>query len=338
MFRSVAAVFLAVVLAGCGSAAESRAPATHSSPPRASANPSWAAHGPGHRRADTNARADSLAALDARTRAHDTARRRDSRAAPGRCRPGDRPGAPDMIAAVLTADGAWAGAAGVDGPNGRKARPTDEFGVASVSKMLLAALMFKLAEQGKIDLDAPIATYLEGIDVDANGATVRQAIAMRSGIGTTVEGAIDKALAESSAAVDNGRHRLDHPRAVRGPGDRLQLFEPDLQAARVRGGEGGRHADRRRPPLVRPRAASMRSASSSRARARLPPKPWALPIEGHTSGLDVRDSEPGGPSHASDSRAWQVARRRSPATHRPWRAGVGPCSPGRSSRPRALPR
>ena len=31
-------------------------------------------------------------------------------------------GAPDMIAAVITADGTWAGAAGIDGPKGRKAR------------------------------------------------------------------------------------------------------------------------------------------------------------------------------------------------------------------------
>ena len=58
-------------------------------------------------------------------------------------------GAPDMIAAVMTPDGAWAGAAGVDGPDGRKAEPTDEFGIASVSKPILAALVSQARRAGK---------------------------------------------------------------------------------------------------------------------------------------------------------------------------------------------
>ena len=114
-------------------------------------------------------------------------------------------GAPDMIAAVMTADGTWAGAAGIDGPKGREAEPTDEFGIASVSKVVLAALVLKLVDKGKIELDAPIARYLEGVDVDANKATVRQALGMRSGIGGTPDGVINKATWTS--VIDRGRPR-----------------------------------------------------------------------------------------------------------------------------------
>ena len=64
-------------------------------------------------------------------------------------------GAPDAIAAVITPGGTWAGAAGIGGPDGRKATASDEFAIASVTKMFTAALILRLAEQGRIDLDAP---------------------------------------------------------------------------------------------------------------------------------------------------------------------------------------
>jgi D-alanyl-D-alanine carboxypeptidase len=90
-------------------------------------------------------------------------------------------GAPDFIAAVITEDGVWAGAAGIDGPNGRKATANDEFAIASISKTFTAALVMRLAEQGKINLDRPLEQYLGGADVDTNGATVRQALMMTGG-------------------------------------------------------------------------------------------------------------------------------------------------------------
>ena len=91
-------------------------------------------------------------------------------------------GAPDVIAAVITANGSWSGAAGVGGPDGRKASVADEFAIASVTKVITATLVMRLAEQKKIDLDAPLSIYLGDFKVDANGATVRQALAMRSGM------------------------------------------------------------------------------------------------------------------------------------------------------------
>ena len=71
-------------------------------------------------------------------------------------------GAPDMIAAVITADGSWAGAAGIDGPKGRKAEPTDEFGIASVSKVLLASLILKLVDEGRVESSRTVGNLPRG--------------------------------------------------------------------------------------------------------------------------------------------------------------------------------
>jgi D-alanyl-D-alanine carboxypeptidase len=91
-------------------------------------------------------------------------------------------GAPDAIAAVITAEEMWAGAAGIGGPDGRAATAEDEFAIASVTKVFTATLVMRLAEQGQIELDAPLQSYLGGLDVDTNGSTVRQAVGMRTGL------------------------------------------------------------------------------------------------------------------------------------------------------------
>jgi D-alanyl-D-alanine carboxypeptidase len=91
-------------------------------------------------------------------------------------------GAPDAIAAVITEDGSWAGAAGIAGANGRKATPKDEFAIASITKTFTAALVMRLVEQGKMDLDEPLASYMGDLKVDTNGATVRQALETRAGL------------------------------------------------------------------------------------------------------------------------------------------------------------
>ena len=93
-------------------------------------------------------------------------------------------GNPAVLAAVLTPQGVWAGAAGIDGPAGRKATPDDVWAIASISKTFTAALVFKLAEAGKVDLDKPLSNYLGAVKANTNGATVRQALAMRSGFPT----------------------------------------------------------------------------------------------------------------------------------------------------------
>ena len=91
-------------------------------------------------------------------------------------------GAPDAIAAVITPAGTWTGAAGIGGPDGRAATQEDMFSLASLTQVFTAALVMRLAEQDQIDLDAAISTYLGDLEVDTNGATVRQALGMRSGL------------------------------------------------------------------------------------------------------------------------------------------------------------
>src|SRR4051794_10242461 len=96
-------------------------------------------------------------------------------------------GAPDVIAAVMTPAGSWSAAAGIGGPDGRTATVKDEFAIASVTKTITASLVMRLAEQGKIDLDAPLQTYLGTIKANANGATVRQVLGQRSGLADWVD-------------------------------------------------------------------------------------------------------------------------------------------------------
>ena len=65
-----------------------------------------------------------------------------------------------MIAAVITADGTWSGAAGTVGPDSTTSSPDDIFAIASATKPVVAALMLRLEELGKVDLDEPLSTYI----------------------------------------------------------------------------------------------------------------------------------------------------------------------------------
>ena len=91
--------------------------------------------------------------------------------------------APGIAAAVIVADdGTWVGAAGTaDGAAALD--PRAQFGIGSVTKTITAAQVLQLVETGAIDLDRPIADYLGEDDLATNGATVRQVLGMRSGIG-----------------------------------------------------------------------------------------------------------------------------------------------------------
>jgi CubicO group peptidase (beta-lactamase class C family) len=85
------------------------------------------------------------------------------------------------VSAAAMSDGwSWTGAAGVDGI-GRKLQPRSTMLVASITKTFVAAEVLRLAGQGRIDLDKPLATYVKH-RLTANQATVRQFLAMRSGL------------------------------------------------------------------------------------------------------------------------------------------------------------
>jgi D-alanyl-D-alanine carboxypeptidase len=89
-------------------------------------------------------------------------------------------GAPGITAAVLTDHGSWAGAAGTGG-DGAQLTPQAMMAIHSITKTFVAAEVMRLAEMGKVDLDAPLSTYIRH-SLTANGATVRQTLSMRSGL------------------------------------------------------------------------------------------------------------------------------------------------------------
>ena len=87
-----------------------------------------------------------------------------------------------MSATVMTADGTWSGATGsADGV--RDVRVDSQFGIASVTKSVIAAQVMQMVEAGELSLDAPATDYLPAnFDFDTNGATIRQLLDMYSGI------------------------------------------------------------------------------------------------------------------------------------------------------------
>lgn len=92
-------------------------------------------------------------------------------------------GAP-VVSAAVAVDGAvvFAGAAGrVDG-DGSPADVRTRFRIASVSKAITGVLMLRLAEEGLVDLDAPVHRVLEELPESVRGITPRQLLAHTSGI------------------------------------------------------------------------------------------------------------------------------------------------------------
>lgn len=106
------------------------------------------------------------------------------------------PGEVGVTAAVVAPDGRWSGAAGVDGA-GDALVPDAAMGIASVTKTFTAAQVLLLAEEGRVDLDAPITDYVD-LPFDTQGATVRQLLSMRSGFPDPTE----EVFTQSSADLD----------------------------------------------------------------------------------------------------------------------------------------
>ncbi|MER6627744.1 serine hydrolase domain-containing protein [Streptomyces sp. NPDC000987] len=93
----------------------------------------------------------------------------------------------DATAALVRvggSDGAWRGSAGVhDLASGRAADPDARFRAGSTTKVVTAAVVLRLAAEGRIDLSAPVRRYLPGLLGDAfEPVTVRQLLNHTSGI------------------------------------------------------------------------------------------------------------------------------------------------------------
>ena len=127
-----------------------------------------------------------------------------------------------LSAAVVSPEGSWAGAAGVDAA-GRAIEPSSAFSIASATKMFVAAEVLLLASQEKIDLDAPVTQYLT-LPFEANGATIRQLATMKSGFPGVPDEALDEQvpndLARAWTAEEIVALAKDQPRVgtLDGPG------------------------------------------------------------------------------------------------------------------------
>ncbi|MBA3627702.1 MAG: beta-lactamase family protein [Chloroflexi bacterium] len=85
---------------------------------------------------------------------------------------------------------AWSGAYGVrETVSGEPLRPDDVFQVASVSKSVAAYAVMRLVQEGRLDLDVPIARYLTrwrlpDSEHDAEGVTARRLLSHTAGLST----------------------------------------------------------------------------------------------------------------------------------------------------------
>lgn len=89
---------------------------------------------------------------------------------------------PGVSAAVIRDDRLWAGVAGL-ADSDRPVEPPVAFPLAGLTRTVVAAQVLRLAADGLVDLDADVQRYLpDDVDLDTNAATVRDLLAMRSGI------------------------------------------------------------------------------------------------------------------------------------------------------------
>ncbi len=194
-------------------------------------------------------------------------------------------GMPDVLAAVITPEGTWSGAAGVGGPDGQPVAASSEFAIASITKTFLATLVMKLVEQGRMDLDAPLASYLGDIQADTNDATIRQALAMRAGLADTPDAVYDRIKADPTHAWTAAEIISTFDPPIAPAGTMFQHSNPTwkllgMAAERV---TGMSLASAMRTLVLDPVGADRILVQGTEA---VTPRPWAIPTVGHTADLD----------------------------------------------------
>lgn len=101
-------------------------------------------------------------------------------------------GLPGIALLVKDSNGTWAGASGMaDIHAGIAMQPCHIAKVASITKLFMGVLAFKLAEEGRLDLDAMASRYLSGDQLkdirNADQVTVRQLLSHQTGIYDVIE-------------------------------------------------------------------------------------------------------------------------------------------------------
>ena len=95
----------------------------------------------------------------------------------------ERYGVPGISVTILFPDGSsWLGVSGVADVGAKTpVTPSTSFAIASVSKTFTAALVIALAQDGKVELDEPVRTYLPELKINTR-ITVRQLLDHTSGL------------------------------------------------------------------------------------------------------------------------------------------------------------
>ena len=126
---------------------------------------------------------------------------------------------PGATAAVVSPDGVWTAAVGVDG-QGAKLEPTSGMSLGQVTQTFVAAEALLLAEQGKLDLDVPASTYVP-VPQLANGATTRQLLGHRAGIPDPGWGPYATLLTEPDAHWSSEQFLAPVPKASAPSGEKF---------------------------------------------------------------------------------------------------------------------
>ncbi len=200
-----------------------------------------------------------------------------------------RDGAPDAYAAVITKDGTWAGAAGTGGPDGRAATAQDEFYLASITQVFTTALVLRLAEEGRIDLDGPLASYLGDLEVDTNGATVRQALGMRSGLPDYDPSEAPRAIQAHARHIWTAEEIAAHfVKPTSAPGSTWIHAGPNfvLLAVAAEHAAGTSFSAALRSEVLDPVGVTR---IVQQEHGVVTPKPWALPTEAHAAPIALPD-------------------------------------------------
>lgn len=140
--------------------------------------------------------------------------------------------APAALIAVSDGTHAARAAGGLSSlESGTPAEAGQSFEIGSQTKMMVATVLLQMAEEGLVDLDAPIGSYLPGEMLagiaNATETTLRQALSMRSGIVNYTDLETEDGVEVIEQIV------LDNPDVVVGPDVALELvrglpalFEP----------------------------------------------------------------------------------------------------------------
>ena len=132
---------------------------------------------------------------------------------------GDTPAAIGRVEGVNITVAAATGTANLS--TGEKAMPDARFEVGSQTKMMTATIVLQLEAEGRIDLDAPAAHYLDAAMIagiaNADTATVRELLSMRSGIANYTE------ITTADGTTAFVQQLLDNPDKSFGSADALDL-------------------------------------------------------------------------------------------------------------------